>query len=253
FADSSLPSLIEPVQVLRVNATSSFLIRDQGLRGIESEYPVRLWRPVKNFASDDIMRKAPGMAKSLGFGQICLAAPQGVFCLFPVINVGRGSVPTNDLALWFPVWVVKEQEPAIVAFSGKKPRFGLERGTAGDTVLPRFPKPGQIVRMQMRASNAFVQELLQRQAPEVQRNLIGIEAAPIRGQHHHLVRNSVHKLGQLLLRSLAFGDIANDRQTSDDIACAVTQRRKIAIQEYLLRCLGEDVRNVGCYEAIARE
>src|SRR5262249_14671962 len=160
----------------------------------EPKCPVCLWRPIENFASNGIVCKAPGVAQSLGFSQIGLAAPQSVFCLFPIIDISCSPVPTNDLTLRIPMWVVKEQEPAILPGSGEKPHLGLEGGAACDTILPGFPKPGQIVWMQVRTNVVIVQKLLQRQAPEIQRDLIGIEAASIRSQHHHLVRNSVHEL-----------------------------------------------------------
>src|SRR5262249_10186547 len=47
LADSSLPSLIEPLQVLGVNATSGFAVRDRAFGRIESEYPVCFARPIK--------------------------------------------------------------------------------------------------------------------------------------------------------------------------------------------------------------
>src|SRR5262249_50566618 len=199
-ADSSLPSLIEPLQVLRMNATSGFAVGDRAFCRIESEYPVCLGRPIENFATNGIVRKASGVAEGLSFRQISLALSQSVLCLFSVVNVGRGAVPTDDLAVGVAVRIVKKQEPAILAISLSKAGFGLERGATRDAILPGFPKPGLIVRMQVPASIAIFQKLLQRHAPEIQGDLIGIEAASIGIKHDHLVRNRVYKLGELPLR-----------------------------------------------------
>src|SRR5215831_10248875 len=101
---------------------------------------------------------------------------------------------TNDVTLFISVWVVKEQEPAILAAYCKKPRLGLEMSAACDPSLSGVPKPSKIVRMQARVSMAIVQKLLQRQTPEIQRHLIGIETPSIRSKHYYLVGDSIHEL-----------------------------------------------------------
>ena len=72
------------------------------------------------------MCKTPGVAEFLRLLQIGFAAPQSFFCLFPILDFGSGAVPPNNLAVFIPVWVVKEKEPPVLPVLSEKSRFGLE-------------------------------------------------------------------------------------------------------------------------------
>src|SRR5215472_11382776 len=222
FADPSIPDCVESGHILRMDPTMSFSIGN-GLVRIESKYPVGLRRPIDYLCTPHIVRPASGVAEGLSFRQISLALSQSVLCLFSIVNVGRGTVPTDDLAVGVAVRIVEKQEPAILPVSLTKAGFGLERGAARNAILPGFPKPRLIVGMQVPASIAIVQKLLQRHAPKIQGDLIGIQAASIGIEHHHLVRNSVHQLGELSLCLFAILDIRSSQVPPNDDSLLITQ------------------------------
>src|SRR5262249_37511579 len=167
FANPSFSGCVECGHILGVNSAMSLLVGNRLVR-VESKDPVGLWGPVDDLRILHIVRPASGVAQSLSFRQISLALSQGAFRLFPIINLCCGSVPTHDGTLGTPVWVVKEQAPAILAVSSTKPGFRLERDAACDATPPGFPKPRLIVRMQVPGDIVVVQKLRQRHAPEIQ-------------------------------------------------------------------------------------
>src|SRR5437879_13739622 len=50
-----------------------------------------------NLPSRNAPAEAAGLAQSLRFGQVCLAAPQGIFCAVGVLGVARGAIPFTNV------------------------------------------------------------------------------------------------------------------------------------------------------------
>src|SRR5215469_7838493 len=70
--------LIEKLQILWMDPLASFRIRDGALLRIKSECTIGLFGPVDDFFAMNVVPPTSGMAQSLCFRQVCLAAPQSV-------------------------------------------------------------------------------------------------------------------------------------------------------------------------------
>jgi hypothetical protein len=98
-----------------------------------------------------------------------------------------------------------------------------------------------------------IEQIFKCQAGKILHDSVVIEAAAVRPQHENYLRHGINYLLQLALRLLAFGDISNDGDATDNFPAGVEERRKMSIQKNLLTCIGESVRNVGRYHPFARQ
>src|SRR5215831_18509808 len=62
FADSSFSILVKPLHIVRVNPTPSFCVPDRAGGRIEAKGSVGFFRPIRDFTSSGIVRKATRVA-----------------------------------------------------------------------------------------------------------------------------------------------------------------------------------------------
>src|SRR5882724_10996800 len=104
-------------------------------RSVAPEDSKNLLRPEK-FSGGNIPAETARTAQSLCFCQIGLASPQRSLSLLAVLDVGRRSIPLDDISELVPQRHYAQQEPPIFPVNPPQARFLLERLSSRQRCAP---------------------------------------------------------------------------------------------------------------------